>query len=174
MSRWAQRLDPGPSPCVGLVAHQCDVEISRRRSHSCQRSGGERPRAGMRRAHRVTAMFAACDVHDQVAKSLLNLAPADAEAGSWFAFGGRVASPGAECLADAINSVRVRLVGLVMRVQVAWLDRWPPSRGCHRGARSRLRSCDRRMGAVPHVLRRQDWQGRCSIDNRHAGRDHGV
>jgi hypothetical protein len=33
-------------------------------------------------------MFAACDVHDQVAKSLLNLAPADAEAVSWFGFGG--------------------------------------------------------------------------------------
>jgi hypothetical protein len=53
---------------------------------------------------------------------------------------GCVASPGAECLADAINRGRVRLIGLVMRVQVAWLHRWRPPRGCHRGPRSRLRS----------------------------------
>jgi len=46
---------------------------------------------------------------------------------------------------------------------------------CRRTDRSRRPGeRDRRMGAVPHVLRRQDWQGRCSIDNRHAGRAHGV
>ena len=36
---------------------------------------------------------------------------------------------------------RVRLIGLVMRGQGVGLHRWRLPRGCHRGPRSRLRSC---------------------------------